>query len=309
MKIEVLAVNISEKKGTIKKPQAFITLNENGVEGDAHSGPWHRQVSLLAIESIEKFAKEAGREIKHGEFAENITTKGIELHYLRPFDRLKGDDVELEVTQIGKKCHGSNCNIFKEVGNCVMPKEGIFARVIKGSQLKSGDELILIPKVFRVLVITMSDRAFHGVYDDKSGPMVQKLTKDYFEQERYPVEVTNEILPDDSVRLESILREAVDQGVEAVFITGGTGIGPKDITPETVKKVIDKEIPGIMELVRYKYGQNIPGALLSRSIAGVASKTLIYAIPGSPKAAKEYVDEIYKTFMHSIRMIEGIDMH
>ncbi len=309
MQIEVVAVSRSEKKGTIKIPQSQIVLNHNGVEGDAHSGPWHRQVSLLALESINKFAEQAGRKIKNGEFAENITTQGIELHLLRPLDRLTGHNIELEVTQIGKKCHGDNCNIFKEVGNCVMPKEGIFARVIKGGTLQAGHLFELNPKVFKVKIITMSDRAYSGVYDDKSGPLVRDLTAKYFESERYPVHIDNIILPDDSKMLESNLINAIKEGYESVFITGGTGIGPNDVTPEVVKKIIDKEIPGIMEMIRYKYGQNKPGALLSRSIAGITAKTLIYAIPGSPKAAKEYVDEIFPTFMHSIRMIEGIDMH
>ena len=127
----VISVNISEKKGTIKHPVGSIELNEMGVLGDAHAGPWGRQVSLLAKESIEMFAKDAGRQIQNGEFAENITTDGLVLHHTKPLDRFRIGGTELEVTQIGKKCHGDNCAIFREVGNCVMPKEGIFCRVIK----------------------------------------------------------------------------------------------------------------------------------------------------------------------------------
>lgn len=309
MQIKVLAVNTSEKKGTVKKPQDQITLDANGVFGDAHSGPWHRQVSLLATESVKKFEKDAKREIKPGEFAENITTSGIELHKLRPFDRLVGQNIELEVTQIGKKCHGDNCNIFKEVGNCVMPKEGIFARVLKGGTLQADDSLMYFPRTFKCQIITMSDRAYAGVYHDKSGPLLNNISAEYFEKQQYPVEISNLILPDDSRMLETTLHSSIGDSIDIVFITGGTGIGPKDITPETVRKIIDKEIPGIMEMIRMKYGQGKPGALLSRSVAGLASKTLIYAIPGSPKAVKEYADEIFKTFMHCIRMIEGIDSH
>ncbi|MCU4173737.1 molybdenum cofactor synthesis domain-containing protein [Carboxylicivirga sp. N1Y90] len=309
MQIKVLAVNTSEKKGTVKKPQDQITLDANGVIGDAHSGPWHRQVSLLATESVKKFEKDAKREIKPGEFAENITTSGIELHKLRPFDKLIGQNIELEVTQIGKKCHGDNCNIFKEVGNCVMPKEGIFARVLKGGTLQADDSFMYFPRTFKCQIITMSDRAYAGVYHDKSGPLLNKLSAEYFEKQQYPVEISNLILPDDSRMLETTLHSSIGDSIDIVFITGGTGIGPKDITPETVRKIIDKEIPGIMEMIRMKYGQGKPGALLSRSVAGLASKTLIYAIPGSPKAAKEYADEIFKTFMHCVRMIEGIDSH
>jgi len=198
-KINVLSVNISKEKGTIKHPVPSITLTENGVEGDAHSGPWNRQVSLLGIESVRKFEKEANRKINFGEFAENITTEGLELWKTHPLDRFVGEEVELEVTQIGKECHGSSCAIFKEVGNCVMPKEGIFARVIKpgvlgsrfkvqGSSIKDPtsniqhptSELTYHPKVFSAHIITLSDRAFRGDYEDRSGPRIQELLGNFF---------------------------------------------------------------------------------------------------------------------------------
>ena len=146
MSIKVISVNISTEKGTIKTPVPEIILNEKGVEGDAHAGDWHRQVSLLAKESIEKWGGQAGRKVNWGEFAENITTEGITLYETNPGDRFVIGDVELEVTQIGKKCHGKGCAIFKEVGNCVMPKEGIFAKVIKFGKVKAGDEIFYIPQ-------------------------------------------------------------------------------------------------------------------------------------------------------------------
>lgn len=135
---EIISVNISEKKGTIKLPVNKIELNLQGVKNDAHAGNWHRQVSLLAEESIKKFEIEAGRKIQFGEFAENITTRGIILHETNPGDKLLIGNTKLEVTQIGKKCHGTNCEIFKQVGNCVMPKEGIFAKVIEPGIIKPG---------------------------------------------------------------------------------------------------------------------------------------------------------------------------
>jgi len=145
MTIKVISTNISIKKGTIKEPVPQITLNNKGVEGDAHAGDWHRQVSLLAKESIEKWSQQAGRMVKWGEFAENITTEGITLYETVPGDRLVIGDTELEVTQIGKKCHGTGCAIFNEVGNCVMPKEGIFAKVVKQGEVKAGDEIKYFP--------------------------------------------------------------------------------------------------------------------------------------------------------------------
>lgn len=139
--MKVVSVNISIEKGTIKTPVPAIVLNEKGVEGDAHAGDWHRQVSLLARESVEKWGKQAGRKVAWGEFAENITTEGITLYETTPGDRLVIGDTELEVTQIGKKCHGKGCAIFREVGNCVMPTEGIFAKVIRYGKVKPGDTL------------------------------------------------------------------------------------------------------------------------------------------------------------------------
>jgi len=307
--IKVLSVNVSEKKGTVKKPVETIKLTDIGVVGDAHSGKWHRQVSLLATESSAKFSEEAGRTIKYGEFAENITTEGLLLHECRPLDRFRNDNIELEVTQIGKKCHGDNCSIFREVGNCVMPKEGIFARVIRNGELKAGDELMYYPKIVSIHIITLSDRASAGEYADKSGPQIKNIAEKYFSGINRKTAFTTHLIPDDPERLKSLIRNAISEGADAIFTTGGTGIGSRDITPETIKPLLDKEIPGIMELIRVKYGIDKPVALLSRGIAGISGKTLIYCLPGSVKAVTEYCNEILSTIEHSIYMIEGIDSH
>jgi molybdenum cofactor synthesis domain-containing protein len=309
MKIKVLSVNTSEKKGTAKKPVGEIQLTEIGVVGDAHSGKWHRQVSLLAAESIAKFSVEARRTIQYGEFAENITTEGLLLHECRPLDRFRNENIELEVTQIGKKCHGDNCSIFREVGNCVMPKEGIFARVLKSGRLNADDELEYLPKVLNIHVITLSDRASAGEYADKSGPQIKNLTETFFAGIRRPIVLTSHLIPDDPTLLAQLLESAIAQQIDVIFTTGGTGIGPRDITPETVRPLLEKEIPGIMELIRVKYGSEKPAALLSRGIAGVSGKTLIYTLPGSVKAVTEYCNEILPTIEHSIYTIAGIDSH
>jgi molybdopterin adenylyltransferase len=309
MKIKVLSVNISEKKGTVKKAVGSIQLTALGVEGDAHSGKWHRQVSLLANESISKFAIEAGRKINFGEFAENITTEGLFLHECRPLDRFRNSSIELEVTQIGKKCHGDNCSIFREVGNCVMPKEGIFARVINNGELKTGDELEYFPKVINIHIITLSDRASAGEYADKSGPQIKNLTETYFSGINRKVSFVHHLISDNPIELYGLIKAGIADRADVIFTTGGTGIGSRDITPETVKPLLDKEIPGIMELIRVKYGMQKPAALLSRGIAGVSGKTLIYCMPGSVKAVTEYCNEILPTIEHSIYMLEGLDSH
>jgi len=136
---KVLAINISEKKGVVKKPiDEGVFIEDFGLEGDAHAGKWHRQVSLLGIESFNKM-KELGIEgLDYGSFAENITTEGIILYELPVGTRLKIGETIQEVTQIGKECH-TGCAIAKQVGKCVMPKEGIFTRVIKGGIVRRGD--------------------------------------------------------------------------------------------------------------------------------------------------------------------------
>ncbi len=307
--INVVSVNISEKKGTIKIPVPSIELNELGVANDAHSGNWHRQVSLLADESVQRFTHAAGRKIRYGEFAENITTKGLELVNTHPLDKLYIGDVELEITQIGKECHGTSCAIFKEVGNCVMPKEGIFARVLKNGIVKAGDEVKYSPKVYKVLIVTLSDRASRGEYSDRSGPKIEQVLTSFFENEGWKFEIDKKLIPDDEKILSSILNEAREANYDLVFTTGGTGIGPCDITPDVVKPFLDKEIPGIMELIRFKYGSIKPNALISRAISGVMQNTLVYTLPGSVKAVEEYLSEIVPTLRHSIYMIHNLDAH
>ena len=308
-KIKILSVNISEKKGTIKLPVDKITLTTEGINGDAHAGLWHRQVSLLGKESLDKMKPTIGRDLTYGEFAENITTEGFLLYQMKPFDRLISGNILLEITQIGKKCHGTNCAIFKETGECVMPKEGIFCRVIAGGELRAADILEYHPKVIRVHIITLSDRASRGIYEDKSGPLLKKLSEDFFAGIGRQVVIENSIIPDDEAQLKALLQRSVENNDDIIFTTGGTGIGLRDITPDVVKTLLDKEIPGIMEMIRVKYGMQFPNALVSRSIAGVAGKTLIYALPGNPKAVKEYSDEIFKTVEHSFRMLYNIDEH
>lgn len=143
---QVIAVNISEKKKTPKVtvPQGRL-IEDFGIEGDAHAGKWHRQVSLLAKESIDKAKGMRTDGLCHGVFAENLTTEGIELHTLPVGTRLQiGPDVILEITQIGKECH-DGCAIRALVGQCIMPKEGVFARVEKGGVVRPGDAIVVLP--------------------------------------------------------------------------------------------------------------------------------------------------------------------
>jgi molybdenum cofactor synthesis domain-containing protein len=307
--LKILSVNISEKKGTIKVPVEAICLSNLGVGQDAHAGSWNRQISLLGIESILKFDKDTGRKVKPGEFAENITTEGFELWKMKPLDRLKCGEIDLEVTQIGKECHGTSCAIFKETGDCVMPKEGIFCRVIRPGTLQPGDVLEYHPKVFSVRIITLSDRASQGEYEDKSGPRIKELVEEYFKNNSSLFTLHSSLIPDDELLLKDILLKCKEEKTDLIFTTGGTGIGPRDFTPDVVRHLLDKEIPGIMEMIRTKYGKEKPNALASRSIAGVMRQSLVFTLPGSVKAVNEYLAEILPTINHMVFMLHGLDRH
>ena len=307
--IKVVSTNISEKKGTIKKPVSSIMINEYGVKNDAHCGKWHRQVSMLGVESIERFSKETKRKINYGEFAENITLQGFELYKSKILDSFKIGNVILEVTQIGKECHGKTCAIFREVGKCIMPKEGIFCRVIKGGKVKPGDKIEYNPKIFRAHIITLSDRAYIGEYKDLSGPKIKENIEEYYIKTNRKFEAINKLIPDDASLLKKNISIAIKNKADIIFTTGGTGIGPRDITVNVLKQLFEKEIPGIMDYVRMKYGADKPNALISRSAAGVIGKTLVFALPGSVKAVNEYCAEIIKVLDHLFYMLNGIDAH
>jgi MOSC domain-containing protein YiiM len=137
----ITSINISQKKGERKKKvDSAVVTTDHGIESDAHAGKWHRQVSLLATESIRKMQK-LGLDVGPGDFAENLTTEGIDLVGLPVGTKLQiGEKIEVEVTQIGKECH-NRCAIYEQAGDCVMPREGIFVRVLSGGQVKAGDAI------------------------------------------------------------------------------------------------------------------------------------------------------------------------
>lgn len=302
--IKILSVNLSNKRG-IKHPAKEIELVKNGIKGDAHSGT-SRQVSIIDTDHINLFKElTKARDTAFGEFAENITATGIGDAKVIPFDKFKIGNAELEVTQVGKPFHDK----FREIGNYVMPRVGIFCRVSKTGTIKAGDVMEYIPKTYKAIVITLSDRASRGEYEDRSGPVIKNILKSFFEKKDVPFDIKSEIIPDDAKKLEEIVKKATNEKFDVIITTGGTGIGKRDITVETIQSMLDKEIPGIMEIIRMKYGMIKPNALLSRGVAGVIDDSLVYTLPGSVKAVNEYMSEITKTLYHLFFMLHGIDSH
>ena len=142
--MKIVSIAVSKKKGTRKSlVDEVLLIEEHGIEGDAHAGTWHRQVSFLAAESIEK-ARDQGLDVGFGDFAENIATSGIDWEKMPIGTRVKlGDTAFVEITQIGKECH-NRCAIYYMAGDCIMPREGIFARVLKGGKIRSGDRIEVV---------------------------------------------------------------------------------------------------------------------------------------------------------------------
>lgn len=165
-----------------------------------------------------------------------------------------------------------------------------------------------LPETLEILIITLSDRAYRGEYKDLSGPRISEIVQEYFEPLLMKCTVTEVIIPDEAEELRNIITVS-GSTFNIIFTTGGTGIGPRDITVDVIKPLLTKEIPGIMEFIRVKYGTEKPNALLSRGVAGLIGNTLIYTLPGSVRAVAEYMEEIVKTLQHTIYMQYGVDSH
>lgn len=165
-----------------------------------------------------------------------------------------------------------------------------------------------LPDKYKCLIITLSDRAYAGEYKDRSGPRIKDLLDNYFITIGWSMESEIIVIPDDVAILRQLVNES-SQTFNVIITTGGTGIGPRDFTVDVVTELLDREIPGIMELIRVKYGMEKPNALLSRGVAGIKDMSLIYTLPGSVKAVNEYMEEILKSLQHAIYMQYGVDVH
>lgn len=296
---KVVAVCISEKKGQRKKNIGSSNLiAARGLENDAHAGDWHRQVSLLALESIEKM-QQMGLDVKPGDFAENITTQGIDLVSLPIGTRFTiGGSTLLKVTQIGKECH-TRCAIYYQAGDCVMPKEGIFAEVLKGGMISTGDDIKLV-KVYKLGIITASDKGATGEREDKSGAVIKEKLSSLMDVADY------KIVPDEKRELEKAIKEMADDlKVDLILTTGGTGLGPRDITPDVTASLCERIVPGIPEAMRANSYKITPKAMLSRAAAGIRKETLIINLPGSPKAVGECLRVIIPVLEHGLETLTG----
>lgn len=300
---KVLAVCVSERRGEKKKNVGHARFIEDwGVEGDAHAGRWHRQVSLLQAEKIVEF-REKGAQVEFGDFGENIAAEGMDFAAFPVGTRFACGEVVLELTQIGKECH-SHCRIFQTMGDCIMPREGVFARVLHGGTISVGEELTVIPpdlNIRRAAVVTLSDKGASGERKDESGPLAAELLSGA----GYQIAETL-VLPDERETIErELIRLCDGRQCHLVVTTGGTGFSPRDVTPEATLAVAERNAPGIAEAIR-AYSLNItPRAMLSRGVSVIRGGTLIVNLPGSPKAVREALEYILPSLEHGVDILRG----
>lgn len=300
----VIAICTSDVRGIQKAPQDSAFFEKDwGIQGDAHAGNWHRQVSLLGAEKIEQFnAKGAG--VKPGAFGENLVVEGFDFRALPVGTLLRCGPVLLELTQIGKECH-SHCEIYKKMGDCIMPREGVFARVLEPGAIRIGDEMVLearrSPRPWQAAVITLSDKGAAGLREDKSGPVIARRLR----ENGYDV-VEQLLLADEPEPLKEQLTRLADQRqLDLILTTGGTGFGPRDTTPEAVLAVSHRNAPGIAEAIRAASMTITPRAMLSRGVSVIRGKTLIVTLPGSPKACSESMDAFLDVIPHGLELLRG----
>jgi molybdopterin adenylyltransferase len=296
----VVAVSIGRRKGEKKTPVPSVELVlDHGMKGDAHAGRGPRQVSLLARESIARM-EARGLRVGPGSFAENVTVDGLDLAALRVGDRLRVGTAVVEVSGIGKECH-DRCAIFIQAGDCVMPQEGVFARVVRSGTAAPGDVVEREPEVIRAAVMTVSDRSSRGERPDASGPAVARLLAGL------PAAVEQQVVvPDERDVIRRALCHFADiLRLDLVVTTGGTGVAPRDVTPDATRDVIDREIPGLAEAMRAESRKSTPTAVLSRAVAGIRGTTLIVNLPGSPGGAADNLDVILPVLPHAVEKIRG----
>lgn len=300
----IIAVCTSDKKGIAKSNTGIAFFEKDmGLEGDAHAGKWHRQVSLLSADKVEAF-RSKGADVAPGAFGENLLVEGIDFRALPVGTTLHCGSVLLEITQIGKECH-THCAIYHQMGDCIMPREGVFARVLEPGFIATGDKMTVeLPaenRPWQAAVITLSDKGAKGQREDKSGPAITSR----LEKEGYEV-IESLLLADDRKVLENTLIRLCDQRrPDLILTTGGTGFSPRDNTPEATLSVAERQAPGIAEAIRSASMAITPRAMLSRGASVIRGKTLIINLPGSPKACMESMDVFLDVIPHAMELLRG----
>ncbi|MDR2487904.1 MAG: MOSC domain-containing protein [Desulfovibrio sp.] len=341
----IVAICISEKKGIAKRPvPEALCVAHYGLENDAHAGSPRRQVSLLSLERIEDFRRK-GAVAPFGCFGENIVVRGVDFAALPIGTRFACGNILLELTQIGKECH-SRCRIFDSMGECIMPGQGVFAVVLRGGIIRTGDEMtVLLPEnhageaaecsgrhmaFSQEAIPSGSAQVLSGQRPDSDSACPRSYTAavltlsdkgaagqrvdesgrtilSILETHGYHV-ARYAVLPDEQSAISAELARLADAGgIDLVLTTGGTGFSKRDVTPEATLAVVTRQCPGIPEAMRTFSLAITRRAMLTRAAAGIRGETLIVNLPGSPRAVEECLNYILDELKHGLDILTGRD--
>lgn len=301
---KLLHVCISSRKQIPKLEVLSATLvSDYGIEVDAHAGEWHRQVSLLAHAEIE-YLRARGLALKPGAFGENLVIDGVNTDDLGVGSRLRVGPVLLELTQVGKVCH-HRCAINYTGRDSIMPRAGLFARVLEAGNVTAGMPVEIVHRVSRSMlqaaVITVSNRCRAGQTIDAAGPAVAE----FLGRELGARIAWTKLVPAEAAQISEAIRDFSQRRVDVVLTVGGTGPHTRDVTPEATRKVLDRELPGLVEAMRAASAAKTPQAWLSRAVAGIRCETVIANLPGSKKAAIKNLEAILPAMPHIVKMLRN----
>ncbi len=302
----IRAVCTGARKGVPKSPSKGARfLAGKGIEGDAHAGDWHRQISIVDQADFDGMSRVVP-DLTHGAFAENLVIEGLDLASagLGTIVRL-GSSARIRISQIGKACHNP-CRIAKTAGTCIIPLRGLFARVVGDGDVAPGDAAAIEDMVPRsrlqAAVVTVSDRCHRGETEDTAGPAVARLLGERIGAHVYDVA----IVPDDPEAISGKVCHYCDgHSIDLVVTVGGTGMSPRDVTPEATRAVLERLTPGIDEAMRAASLSRTPHAFLSRGVSGIRSETLVVSVPGSLSGAVENLEVVLPALPHAIEKLKG----
>lgn len=294
MEAEIYSINISSKKGKKFPVKEAHFICGWGIEGDYHAGK-ERHVSLLQKEKIDEYG------VLPGSFGENITIVGGSFEDICIGQNLFIEGgVILKIKEIGKDC-SVPCKIKQEIGDCIMPRFGIFADVVKGGLVKEGLK-IKKEDVFLVSILTVSDSVYDGRREDKSKEAIEA----YLLEKKYYFLLDYKVINDEKESIKESIKELAKKS-DLLLTCGGTGVSPRDVTPEATEEVLQKKLPGFAECMRIHSYALTPYAIISRGTAGFLETCLVVNLPGSPKGAVECLSFIERAIPHAIKVARGED--
>ncbi len=299
----LISVNLGKIRGVPKHPVQEGTLTPDwGLVGDAHGGDWDQQISLFPVETLALVPKSIRAGFEENSFSENLTIEGIPPEKLRPGTILSVGSADIKILKIGKVSFEP-----PESGRpYIVSREGRFGRVLKGGIVKPGDRVKVLeegrtePDAPKLFLVTLSDKGSKGEREDISGRFLS-----WYATRLGAAILSSVIIPDEKALIKETLMKGVRAGADLILTTGGTGLAPRDVTPEATLEVIDREVPGFAEAMRAESLKITPHAMASRAVSGIAGRTLIINLPGSPKAVAECMEVIFPALRHAIEKLRG----